>query len=136
MFQVVCKIQRGFLKPLETPLGTPLIGWLWNLQLQKEVISVQNNQAVKKGTTFKSLGERSCEIKGVGSQQMAAMMLMLITFCCIVKIYYRFLQLNSSPLQLNSSRLQLNSSVLQLNSSRLQLNSSVLQLNSSLLQLN
>ena len=25
MFQVVCKIQRGFLKPLETPLGTPLL---------------------------------------------------------------------------------------------------------------
>jgi len=23
-FQAVCKIQRGFLKPLETPLSTPL----------------------------------------------------------------------------------------------------------------
>ena len=39
----------------------------------------KNSQAVKKGAALKSLGEKSCEIKG-GGQQMAAMMLILINF--------------------------------------------------------
>ena len=42
---------------------------------------------MKKGADLKSLGEKSCEIKG-GSQQMAAMMLMLIKFnngCALLK---------------------------------------------------
>ena len=39
----------------------------------------KNSQAVKNGAALKSLGEKSCEIKG-GSQEMAAMMLMLINF--------------------------------------------------------
>ena len=46
---------------------------LWNLQLQKEVISAQ---AVKIGAALKTLG---CEIKS-GSQEMAAIILMLINF--------------------------------------------------------
>ena len=29
------------------------IGWLWNLQLQKEVISAQNSQAGKKSVALK-----------------------------------------------------------------------------------
>ena len=39
----------------------------------------KNSQAVKKWCGLKSLDEKSCEIKG-GSQEMAAMMLMLINF--------------------------------------------------------
>ena len=39
----------------------------------------KSNQAVKKWCGLKILGEKSCEIKG-GSQEMAAMMLMLINF--------------------------------------------------------
>ena len=39
----------------------------------------KNSQAVKKWCGLKSLGEKSCEIKG-GGQEMAAMMLMLINF--------------------------------------------------------
>ena len=38
-----------------------------------------------------------------------------VLVCYIGCFYYRFLQLNLSPLRLNLSRLQLNSSVLQLN---------------------
>ena len=34
------------------------------LAIQKEVISAQNSQAVKNGAALKSLGEKSCEIKG------------------------------------------------------------------------
>ena len=41
--------------------------------------SHKNSQAVKKGVALKSLGLKSCEIKG-GDQQMAAIMLMLINF--------------------------------------------------------
>ena len=37
-------------------------------------ISAQNSQAVKNGVVLKSLGEKSCEIKG-GCQEMAAMIL-------------------------------------------------------------
>ena len=40
---------------------------------------LKNSQAVKKSADLKSLGEKSCEIKGDG-QEMAAMMLMLINF--------------------------------------------------------
>ena len=42
-------------------MSRPTVGWLWNLQLQKELISAQ---AMKKGMVLKSLGEKSCEIKG------------------------------------------------------------------------
>ena len=42
-------------------------------------LSTQNSQFVKNGVALKSLGEKSYEIKG-GSQEMAAMMLMLINF--------------------------------------------------------
>ena len=46
-----------------------------------------SSQAVKKGVALKSLGENSCEIKG-GSQQVAAMMLILINFNkAIFKVY-------------------------------------------------
>ena len=38
---------------------------------------LKNSQAVKKNVALKSLGEKSCEIKG-GGQEMVAMMLMLI----------------------------------------------------------
>ena len=47
----------------------------------------KNSQAVKKGVAFKSLDEKSCEIKG-GGQQMAAMMLIVINFnngCALLK---------------------------------------------------
>ena len=40
----------------------------------------------KKGAALKSLGEESCEIKG-GSQQMAAMMLILTMYTAIIKTY-------------------------------------------------
>ena len=49
------------------------------LGITKEVISTQKQPSCEKGAALKSLGEKSCEIKG-GSQQMAAMMLMLIKF--------------------------------------------------------
>ena len=39
----------------------------------------KNSQAVKKWCGLKKLAEKSCEIKG-GGQEMAAMMLMLISF--------------------------------------------------------
>ena len=45
----------------------------------KKVKSLKNSQAVKKSVALKSLGEKSCEIKG-GGQEMAAMMLMLKKF--------------------------------------------------------
>ena len=41
-----------------------------NMQLQKEVISIQKQQAVKKGAAPKCHGKKTCEIKG-GSQEMA-----------------------------------------------------------------
>ena len=53
----------------------------------------KNSQAVKKGVALKSLGEKSCKIKS-DSQQMAAMMLMLIKFnngcgCfCVVSLLF------------------------------------------------
>ena len=50
-------------------------GYLYTYTTQTK----KNSQAVKKGAVLKSLGEKSCEIKG-GSQEMAAMMLMLINF--------------------------------------------------------
>ena len=40
------------------------------------MISAQKQPSCEKGIALKSLGEKSCEIKG-GGQQMAAMMLML-----------------------------------------------------------
>ena len=40
---------------------------------------------MKKGAVLKSLGEKSCEIKG-GGQQMAAMMLILITLLKFISI--------------------------------------------------
>ena len=48
-------------------------------KVQKGVKSTQNSQAVKNGAALKSLGEKTCEIKG-GGQEMAAMMLMLKKF--------------------------------------------------------
>ena len=39
--------------------------------------TVQKQPSCEKGATLKSLGEKSCEIKG-GGQQMATLMLMLI----------------------------------------------------------
>ena len=39
-----------------------------NMQLQKEVISVQKQQAVKKGVAPKCQGEKRCEIKGDGQE--------------------------------------------------------------------
>ena len=39
-------------------LKVSILGCLWNLQLQKEVISIQNSQAVKKWCSLKSLGEK------------------------------------------------------------------------------
>jgi len=38
-----------------------------NMQLQKEVISIQKQQAVKKCAAPKCQGEKRCEIKGGGS---------------------------------------------------------------------
>ena len=64
-------------------------------KVQKEVKSTQKKSKKntaklgKSGTALKSLGEKSCEIKG-GGQEMAAIMLMLkklIMAMCIVKIY-------------------------------------------------
>ena len=50
-----------------------------NEEKTKKLKLHKNSQAVKNGAALKSLGEKSCEIKG-GSQEMAAMMLMLINF--------------------------------------------------------
>ena len=47
--------------------------------LQRKDNPNKNSQAVKNGAALKSLGEKSCEIKG-GSQEMAAMILMPINF--------------------------------------------------------
>ena len=49
------------------------------LAIQKEVISAQKQPSYEKSVALKSLGEKSCKIKG-GGQQMAAMMLMLLFF--------------------------------------------------------
>ena len=39
-----------------------------NMQLQKEMISIQKQQAVKKGSDPKYQGEKRCEIKGGGQE--------------------------------------------------------------------
>ena len=39
-------------------VSRPTIGWLWNLQLQKEVMSAQKQLSCGKGVAFKSLGEK------------------------------------------------------------------------------
>ena len=49
------------------------------IKYKKEWNPHKNSQAVKKWCGLKSLGEKSCEIKG-GGQEMAAMMLMLKIF--------------------------------------------------------
>ena len=59
------------------------------LKMQKEVKSIQKQPSCKKNSAaLKSLGEKSCKIKG-GGQEMAAMMLMLISFnnwCALLKL--------------------------------------------------
>ena len=53
---------------------------IWFLKIQKEVKSTQKQPSCKKkSAALKSLGEKSCEIKG-GSQEMDVMMLMLKKF--------------------------------------------------------
>jgi len=51
-----------------------LLDNIMNMQLQKEVISIQKQQAVKKGAAPKCQGEKRCKIKG-GSQEMAVIII-------------------------------------------------------------
>jgi len=54
--------------------------------MQKEVKSSQTQPGCKKsGVAFRSLGKKSCKIKG-GGHEMTAMMLMLINFL-IMTVY-------------------------------------------------
>ena len=59
------KKKKGKLKMLD-------IGRLWGIQIQKEVKSNPNSQAVKECGPQKSYSEKRCEIQG-GSQEMAVM---------------------------------------------------------------
>ena len=51
---------------------------------------MKNNQAVKNGAAFKSLGEKGCESK-VGSQEMAASMSILIN---LISTLLKFISIN------------------------------------------
>ena len=76
-FQIVCKIQRGFLKPLENPSVCPCYdGHISRLQIYictYIYISNPKQPAVKKVCgPQKGYGEKRCEIQG-GGQEMAVM---------------------------------------------------------------
>ena len=49
------------------------------LKIQEAKSTQKQQSCKKKSAAFKSLGEKSCEIKG-GGHEMAAMMLMIINF--------------------------------------------------------
>ena len=54
---------------------------------QKEMKFMLKQPNCKKDAAFKSLSEKSCEIKG-GGQEMAGMMLVLVMTACVHKYIY------------------------------------------------
>ena len=62
------------------PVVTSMCTWCkLGKQIPTVLVSLSGIEVVKKWRGLKSLGEKSCEVKD-GSQEMAAMMLMLINF--------------------------------------------------------